>query len=233
MDFIQVWDDVLDADFCAGLIDKFEADGRMNRGVTGEGVDVSKKDSWDIQISSYPEWREETAAIIQSLSVPLCEYMQKYDLLLTGAVSPTIVHPETGEPTVLDHANFSELGRDRAPALMNTIYRCGLINLQKYRAGEGGYHHWHSEVFPQRQGTEALHRVLLWQFYLNDVSAGGETTFLYQSRQVAARRGRLVIAPAGFTHSHRGEVPRDEDKYILTSWVLFRTAQTLYGEVRH
>ena len=39
--------------------------------------------------------------------------------------------------------------------------------------------------------NETLHRVLLWQFYLNDVVDGGETEFLYQNRKVEARKGRL------------------------------------------
>lgn len=38
----------------------------------------------------------------------------------------------------------------------------------------------------------------------------------------------MVIAPAGFTHTHRGLVPRSNDKYILTSWVLFNRAEKLY-----
>ena len=64
----------------------------------------------------------------------------------------------------------------------------------------GGYHHWHSELYPQNASCETLHRVLLFQFYLDDVEQGGETEFLYQERKVEARKGRLIIAPAGFTH---------------------------------
>ena len=42
--------------------------------------------------------------------------------------------------------------------------------------------------------SESLHRVLLFQFYLNDVAEGGETEFFYQQRRVAPKAGRLVIA---------------------------------------
>ncbi|MGZ8358742.1 MAG: 2OG-Fe(II) oxygenase, partial [Telluria sp.] len=61
------------------------------------------------------------------------------------------------------------------------------------------------------------------------VEEGGETEFLYQERKVEARQGRLIIAPAGFTHSHKGNVARSGDKYVATSWILFQRAETLYG----
>ena len=39
----------------------------------------------------------------------------------------------------------------------------------------------------------------------------------------------MVVAPVGFTHTHKGHIPRSSDKYILTSWVLFHRAEQLYG----
>ena len=77
-------------------------------------------------------------------------------------------------------------------------------------------------------GPLALY-LLLFQFYLNDVEEGGETEFLYQGRKVEARKGRLIIAPAGFTHTHKGHVPASGDKYIATSWILFRRAEELFA----
>jgi hypothetical protein len=38
----------------------------------------------------------------------------------------------------------------------------------------------------------------------------------------------MVIAPAYFTHTHRGCVPVSNDKYILTSWILLNRAEQLY-----
>ena len=40
----------------------------------------------------------------------------------------------------------------------------------------------------------------------------------------------LVIAPAGFTHTHRGNTPVGGDKYIATSWVLFQRSEQLFGK---
>jgi hypothetical protein len=108
--------------------------------------------------------------------------------------------------------------------------RPGRINLQKYIADEGGYPRWHCELHPQANdpASETLHRTLLWTIYLNDGFAEGETEFLHQGRKIAPKTGSLLIAPAAFTHTHRGNVPKGGNKYIATSWVLFQRADVLY-----
>ncbi len=67
-------------------------------------------------------------------------------------------------------------------------------------------------------------------FYLNDVAEGGHTEFFYQQRAIQPKTGRMVIAPAYFTHTDRGCVPISGDKYILTSWILLNRAEQLYGQ---
>jgi len=64
-------------------------------------------------------------------------------------------------------------------------------------------------------------RLIAWSLYLNDIDLGGETEFLYLKRRINAKAGRLVIWPAGFTHTHRGNPPLSNDKYILTGWLEF------------
>jgi hypothetical protein len=78
-----------------------------------------------------------------------------------------------------------------------------------------GYHSWHYEA----DTDDNSRRVAAFTLYLNDVEAGGETEFLYQQRRVEARKGRLVVWPASYTHAHRGNPPLQETKYILTGWV--------------
>jgi len=39
----------------------------------------------------------------------------------------------------------------------------------------------------------------------------------------------VLIAPAFFTHTHRGNRPQGGDKYIATSWILFQQAERLFG----
>jgi hypothetical protein len=57
----------------------------------------------------------------------------------------------------------------------------------------------------------------------------GRASIIGQGRKVEARKGHLIIAPAGFTHTHRGHVPASGDKYFATSWILFRQAEELFG----
>lgn len=59
---------------------------------------------------------------------------------------------------------------------------------------------------------------------------GGETEFLYRRRKIEARQGRLIIAPAGFTHTHKGHVAASRDKYVATSWIPYRRAEALFAQ---
>jgi hypothetical protein len=88
------------------------------------------------------------------------------------------------------------------------------IKIQKTEPAEG-YHIWHAE----NENHETRNRIMSFILYLNDVDQGGETEFLYQKARVEARRNRLVLWPAGYTHLHRGNPPLSGTKYILTGWV--------------
>ena len=88
----------------------------------------------------------------------------------------------------------------------------------------GGFHQWHYEDGRPSQSS----RMLAWTIYLNDVKEGGETEFLYQSERVKPVKGRTVIFPAGFMHTHRGNPPISNDKYILTGWFNLRMVDEYY-----
>lgn len=88
------------------------------------------------------------------------------------------------------------------------------VKVQKTKVG-GGYHIWHYET--DRRDTS--NRVLAWTVYLNDVAEGGETEYLYQHLRIKPTTGTFVIWPAGFTHTHRGNPPLSNDKYIMTGWI--------------
>ena len=88
------------------------------------------------------------------------------------------------------------------------------IRVQKTPIG-GGYHPWHYE----NDGRLSSSRVIAFMLYLNTVTIGGETEFLYQHKRVNPAQGRVVIWPAGFTHTHRGNPPLSNEKYIITGWL--------------
>jgi len=86
--------------------------------------------------------------------------------------------------------------------------------IQHYKPG-GGFKFEHFE----RTGIETTTRMLTWMTYLNDVTDGGGTTFTYQDITMKAEKGKTLIWPSDFTHSHFGEVSPTQDKYIITGWL--------------
>jgi len=88
------------------------------------------------------------------------------------------------------------------------------LKIQKTEPGEG-YHTWHSEIV----NKDTKERVLAVMAYLNDVEEGGETEFLYQKKRIKPVKNRILVWPAGFTHTHRGNPPLSNAKYIITGWV--------------
>ena len=90
------------------------------------------------------------------------------------------------------------------------------FKIQKTEPGQG-YHVWHCESSDRC----AANRILVWTLYLNDIEEGGETEFIYQHMRVKPKQGTLVIWPAGFTHTHRGNPPLSGTKYIVTGWIEF------------
>ncbi len=87
------------------------------------------------------------------------------------------------------------------------------LKLKKIPAG-GGFHNWHYE----NGSLSVAARQFVVQLYLNDDFDGGETEFLYQQRREESVAGDIIIFPASYTHTHRGNPPLGGDKYIATSW---------------
>jgi hypothetical protein len=229
-DFIEVYPDAFDPEACAALIRRFEASGAATRGATGGGVDVALKDSWDIRISSQPQWADAERALNAAMLRGLAQYLRKYPYTLLAPLALRLPNA-AGVPEMLDAQRFTDLSDAWLQAFIAKTLRPGSINLQKYIADQGGYPYWHCELYPKAHDAtgETLHRTLLWTIYLNDGFTAGETEFLHQQRKIAPQTGALLLAPAAFTHTHRGNRPSGGDKYIATSWVLFQRAERIYA----
>ena len=229
-DFIEVYDNALDARVCGELVKHFNASNKLVRGATSGGVNTRLKDSWDLYLSANPEWKQAENLLNTAMLHGLMAYMRKYPHF---ALAPTALYRKStngGEMTMLGADDIRNLPDSELQSLATQIFRPGYINLQRYFADEGGYPYWHSEISPKAGQDDNLHRVLLWTIYLNDGFDEGETEFLHQQRKIRPKVGSLLIAPAGFTHTHRGNMPKGGDKYIATSWVLFQRAERLYAE---
>ncbi len=227
-EFIEVYDDALPTVDCKALIDRFESSDRRTRGATGSGVDTGLKDSWDITISNFPEWKDAEVQLNNAMIRGLILYLRKYPYAALAPYLTRVADPQTGQYVNITPEQFARLSDHDLAALASRLFRPGTINLQKNMADVGGYPHCHSEVYPLVGSAESLHRVLLWSIYLNDGFEGGETEFFHQRTMVVPKTGSLLIAPSGFTHTHRGNQPRGGDKYIATSWVLLQKAEILY-----
>lgn len=89
--------------------------------------------------------------------------------------------------------------------------------IQHYRPG-GGFKLEHFE----RTGLATTTRMLVWMTFLNDMDDGaGGTRFVYQDVTFDARKGRTLIWPTDFTHTHVGVVSETQHKYIITGWFNF------------
>ena len=90
------------------------------------------------------------------------------------------------------------------------------VQMQRTDIG-GGFHVWHWE----QNGRAECNRFMNVTLYLNTVKEGGETEFLYYNRAESAIEGTLLIYPGNYTHSHRGNPPRSNKKYLMATWIEF------------
>jgi hypothetical protein len=88
--------------------------------------------------------------------------------------------------------------------------------IQYYDKG-WGFYKWHAE---NDGAPHVIQRHLVFSTYLNDVENAG-TEFLYQDYITKAKKGSTIIFPAGWTHTHRGQISQNQEKYIITGWFNF------------
>lgn len=227
-EFIAVFDDALSREQCAAMVERFSASADVKPGRVGSGVFTDLKDSSDLTVTGRADWGDVEATLNTAVFAALMAYVRRYPHTLIAPLMLEIPGAN-GARHRLTPERLAELDDEALAPIVQTVLRPGAINLQRYTAGRGGYPYWHCEVYPRDPNAETLHRHLLWTVYLNDGFSEGETEFLYQRRKIVPRAGSLLIAPAAFTHTHRGNRPQGGDKVIATSWVLFQRAEQLFG----
>jgi hypothetical protein len=228
-DMIEIFPGAVPADACAALIARFEASGQASAGRIAAGVRPELKLSLDISMQGRPEWRDAEEQLNRAMFVGLLAYVRKYPYLLLAPMMFQWPDAETGATRPMRPEDIAAMDDRTLAEIVGSALRPGQINLQRYKADEGGYPYWHCEQTPTDPSAEMLHRALLWTVYLNEGFEQGETEFLYQERKIVPRTGALLIAPTAFTHTHRGNRPLRRDKYIATSWILYKRAEDLFG----
>jgi hypothetical protein len=84
--------------------------------------------------------------------------------------------------------------------------------IQHYKPGEG-FKTWHFE-----RSSKAENRCLVFMTYLNDVPDAG-THFKYQDLTTPAEKGLTLMWPTDFSHTHKGQITKHHEKYIITGWL--------------
>jgi len=218
-DFIEIIDGALSPDVCRELITRFEEadyNGQTHKGNTAGGVKDKQKKSTDYTICDChnEKWLGDPLLlkVYSNLEFHLKNYVRKYPLLDGNILKQkNFVGEEVAFNSDTDFQNWNVDVSNTTEYLTTN-----LLMMKRYKARDGGYFVWHSDRSRHMNGD----RVLVCQYFLNDVSKGGETEFLYYNKKIKPKTGRLIIFPTYFTHIHRGNMPISFDKYILTSWII-------------
>ena len=209
--WIWVWNNALSDEFCDHLIDKFEKEaskgGPESLVQTGKtigqdlGEEVNIKQSDDLPISNYNEWKEEDSVLHQTLTHMLHQY-QEYS-------KNTIILPHTPigfvetPPVSVDLVNHVGTLKD---GVTDTGFQ-----MQRTKPHHG--YGWHTDFWASNKNGI---RILTFIFYLNTVREGW--TQFYNGDQVQPQKGRVMLFPSTATYYHQGYPPLDT-KYIITGWL--------------
>jgi len=99
--------------------------------------------------------------------------------------------------------------------MFNSELSITCMQVQHYKKNIGLFqYHDDSQILWE----EKTRRVLVFIWYLNDVTDGGDTEFC-GTYSIKPQTGKLIIFPAEWTFPHRGLIPKSNDKFIITGWV--------------
>jgi len=190
-DFIGVYENAFSSSFCKEIIEYFERMSVLGHSYNRKQTDNAPKAAKDDTAIFMHEWQ-----MYQLNGAP--RLLQHFNEILWTRIYPDY------------QSQYPVLNQDF------TNINCFYHKIQKTNIGQG-YHVWHCESSQRETST----RIMAWTLYLNDVEEGGETEFLHQHRRIKAKEGTFCLFPAGFTHTHRGNPPISNEKYILTGWIEF------------
>ena len=199
-DFIGIYQDVYPAGYCNHVITDFErmADTGAGRN-RQQSENASKHDKDDLHI------------FLDVKSHPMCPFVQTVDGI------KTIKNVDDVFFEGLQHC-FDQY-TSKYSILKKFPLNAYSVKIQRTSPG-GGYHIFHCE----RNKGSMDNRVLVYMLYLNSLKTGdgGETEFLYQKTRIETKENCVIIWPADFTHTHRGNlVIGDDYKYVITGWFFY------------
>ena len=88
-----------------------------------------------------------------------------------------------------------------------------------YKTLEVFYPYSYPEIHEKLQLLLLKKNIVIISKFLNNVEDGGNTTFPYFDLTIKPEKGKLLIWPAEWTHTHCGEKVHSDVKYIMTGWI--------------
>jgi len=197
---IREYNNQLPSDFCKTVIDVFNNEQDLFEGITSGGVKKSVKNSTDFIITAHLDndfWRYVNDYLMENLLHGLVDYIGHNPYMVLNENFSSI------QSKVMTAQSFFTVTGSHVPHLQ----------MQRYVDSEG-YYAWHYE----NEGGPSKDRELFFIYYLNTID-GGHTEFKFNNIKIKPEEGKLIIAPALWTHKHRGNPPGNNDvKYIITGW---------------
>jgi len=176
-------------ELCKDIIEHYNNSKDLHyKGVTGSGLNVDIKDTFDLSITEASLKDETWNKIKNFLFKELNTNLQKYSKKL--------------------HVN------NNFYLLQSTTLSAETLQMQKYEKGKGKYV-YHTDFSVNY--NDKLHRKITYLWYLNDVDIGGETE-INGTIKIKPESGKLLLFPACWTFPHCGLMPISHDKYIITGW---------------
>lgn len=146
--FIQIYENALDPEFCDQVIKKFNIDGRRYEGVTGGGLNKNVKDTTDLAISRLKDWKDIDQIFFKSLN----KHLEIYSGNITNLYKSCNINSKYRIGTQIEDAGYQ---------------------IQRY-IKKSGFYKWHQDS----RTEEKRSRMLTYLWYLNDVEEGGETEMI-------------------------------------------------------
>lgn len=204
---VQIYDNFIPLDYCNKIIADFESDTNTIAGESGSGINHNIKKSTDLMIADRlqsPIWKENYEYLNEALLHACIDYVGKFPMISRTA----------------NHETELSLVRTVNAKMANVSKGRPHMQMQRYIGGEG-YYAWHRENYSNEPGMAK--REMFYIIYLNDVEANGETEFMFNPMKVKPKAGSIILAPAFWTHTHRGNPLSDPNarKYIITGWLEF------------
>ena len=137
-DFILAVPDALPRDVCDDIVARIRASDALRPGQVGGGVYPELKHSRDVSISGQPAWKDVEQALNLTMLEALVQYLRRWPQALIAPLMLQHQPPGGGELRRLAAEDFPDMEAGQLGALARHCLRPGNINLQWYRAGEGG-----------------------------------------------------------------------------------------------